>query len=83
MDNLPLVQKLSEDVSYMRGKIDATFAGMEKNSESMNKMLGIHESRLGGLELQQGNITTRVSIISAAIGVVVTVISDVLFKKIL
>ncbi len=80
--NMPnKIDKLLEDVSYMRGKMDATFENIEKNNEKVSEILLDHGTRLGSLETQAGKISTKVGIIGGIFGAVATFLTEFLMRK--
>ena len=74
-------QKLLEDVSYMRGKMDATFESIEKSNDRVSKLLEKHEFRIGTVEAEQGKTTVKVGIISAIFAAVGTFLMNLLINK--
>lgn len=69
-----MIEKLVEDVSYLRGKIDATFPQMEKTSADIKNIIDQHQQRIDKLNNFEIQMKTKVTIYGGIAGFVLGVI---------
>lgn len=75
------IQKLSEDISYLRGRFDTAIPLMEQSARDIQSILKSQDERLGKVEKKQENINTKVGVISASGAIVVSAVITWLSKK--
>lgn len=72
--NDSVIQKLSEDVSYLRGRFDTAIPMMQKSAEDINNILKGHEEKLDALSKVQSNMQGRMVVLGSIAGAVVSII---------
>lgn len=70
------MQKLADDVSYLRGKLDATLPQIEKAFSDSSRMIHDHEKRLDDAETFQNTVKTKVGIYGGFAGFLFGVLSQ-------
>lgn len=79
------MNKLLEDISYLRGRFDTIVPEIQKNSENTNTLLQLHNERLTVVEKEQVYVKTKVGFFGSMAGIVggiiVSIIINVINKK--
>ncbi len=68
-----IIQKLSEDVSYLRGRFDTAIPMMQQSAEDIRTILKSQEERIGGIEQEQSVLKGKVLAIGGIISIAGTV----------
>ncbi len=64
------MNRMLEDIAYLRGRFDTIVPEIQKNSENTNLLLQMHNERLSSLEKEQVFIKTKVGFFGSVAGVV-------------
>lgn len=79
------INRLLEDMAYLRGRFDTIVPEIQKNSENTNTLLQLHNERITSIEKDQVFIKTKVGIFGSMAGVIggiiVSIIINVINKK--
>jgi hypothetical protein len=68
--NDAIIQRLSDDMAYMRGKLDEALPEMKKSTETINSILILHSEEIATLKSNQENIKGKVAVAGAVAGTV-------------
>ena len=70
------LNKLIEDVGYIRGCFDTTIPNLNKTLEEINTKISIQETRINVIENKQVGLIATLTLITTGIGVVVGFLSN-------
>lgn len=81
--------KLLEDVSYLRGRVDTWFPQMEKSAENINQILLLHKESIDQHSRELSAIKAKVGMFGALSGaassfvltIILSIINHFLFNK--
>ena len=76
------INRLLEDISYLRGRFDTIVPEIQKNSENTNTLLQLHNERLTAVEKEQVFIKTKVGIFGSMAGVIGGIIVSIIINVI-
>lgn len=64
------IDKLLEDISYLRGRFDTIIPEMQKSSSNINTILQLHKEEIDKIKDQQLVFKTKVGVYGALAGIV-------------
>lgn len=74
MDNQSsTIEKISSDLSYLRGRFDTIIPELQRSNQGLNTMLDVHSKQISELESDQNFIKGKVVVAGGLAGIILSV----------